>query len=1369
MDNRKGSSNPNPRDTANIFSVLTWAWTFPLFKTGYRKILDVEDLYNPLKKDRANILGDRLEKQWFAEQQRAKRKKRGPSLLWAIGRAFAPEIFLMGCIQIITELVLRLGTPLLLRALLRYFEPATNMSYEIAIYWATSMIAAELATTISINQSIFMRYHQGGRIRIAVCSVIYRKALRLSKAALGETAPGKIVNLVASDVTRFETIFVCLHHMWSAPLSTIIITILLYIEIGWSALIGTSIVFLIVPIQGYLGKLSSKYRLQTSLKTDERIRLMDEIISGVQVIKMYAWEKPFCTLVELARRLELKVIKKSSYIRGIYMTFVLFNARIALFGVLMTMLFRGQELTAQRVFMYVSYFNLISLTMFNIFVRGISEIAECRVATNRIQYFLMYEEFQLNNVDRKNLPNSISKIHNTIICTDKNKTPVSNKSSNQNIIMKASNLSSNNFGIKSNSEGSKNVLHDENWSVQLKHVTTKWDPCSAETILDDITVEMARGKFYIVIGMVGSGKSTLISTILGELNIIRGTAEVKGSVSFADQDAWVFGASVRQNIIFGQKFDRQRYMNVVKVCALQKDFRQFPNGDQTIVGERGSSLSGGQKARINLARAVYRQADIYLLDDPLSAVDAHVGKHLFEECLQKYLSGKTRLLATHQLQYLKYADTILLLDQKKLYQYANYHELLHAYPKYNTLIAGEEEKVSTTEFGPIFDSKRRYSITSIRSRVSESGNETDGEGIDDNEIKQDNYFEGTSRGTVTGTLFGSYIKSGANNIVALLVILFYLATQACVTMNDYFISILVNAEEARNYYNKIHENGNFSIVMNPSKIFLKEKDILPRNYYVYIYTALVTSILLVGIIRSFTFLTTCLRASQRLHDLAFAALIRATMRFFDTNPSGRILNRFSKDLGTIDESLPKAILDATQTILVTLGVIIIACTINYWFLLPVFLIGLLFYHIRGIYLKTSKDIKRLEGITRSPVFTHLNATLDGITTIRAYKAESILKEEFDKLQDTNSSSWYLFIATSVAFGFSLDVCCFLFTGMVIVSFLFLKEHFAAGAVGLVITQVMALTRQLQWGMRQSAEVTNQLTSVERVLEYSQLPSELNLHDKGILIKNQLKKEQQEKILLIEPPHNWPIKGRVEFKNVSMRYSNEDSPVLKNLTFAIAPSEKIGIVGRTGAGKSSIISALFRLVEIEGVIEIDGIDIEKIALENLRKSISIIPQDPVLFSGTLRHNLDPFNEFPDELLWKVLEEVELRDSVKLTGNGLDHRVLDRGSNYSTGQRQLICLARAILRNNKILMLDEATANVDPHTDALIQRTIRIKFAPCTVLTVAHRLNTIMDSDRVLVMDKGRLAEFDHSHVLLQNESGPFSLLVRETGHVVHQQL
>ncbi|XP_034942268.1 probable multidrug resistance-associated protein lethal(2)03659 isoform X2 [Chelonus insularis] len=1364
MDASKAKVHPNPREKSNILSVLFWTWTLKLFRTGYSKILGPADLFDPLKTDRSGVLGDRLEKQWFLELESKKKSKKRPNFLTTIFRCFMWEYFIYGVLHTFNEFILRLGTPILLGRLLRYFRESGGVTYNDALMYAGGICLATGINAITINQSIFGAFYLGGKIRIAVCSVVYRKALRLSTTAFGDTAPGKVVNLIANDVNRFDLVSVFIHHMWSAPLAALIIGYFLYVEAGYAGILGIAAVFVVVPIQSYTGKLSSKFRLQTAIKTDERVRLMDEIISGVQVIKMYAWEKPFCVMVALARKLELKVVQKFSWIRGIFMTFNLFTTRAAIYCTLVGMMFFSQQITAEKAFVFSSFFNILAHTMSAMFVRGVAEIAECIVAVRRLQYFLMYDEVgQLNkltypdrssvidesNPEEKRLKSEIPYID------DDNADVIEKAKPNENVTTAVDLVNSINHVANHKPDG-------DNWAVRIINATAKWEPSSQENTLNKVTIKLERGKLYVVIGAVGAGKSSLISAILGELPLAEGSIEVRGGLSYAAQEAWVFGSTVRQNIIFGQPYDRQRYQKVVKVCALLSDFKQFPQGDQTIVGERGSSLSGGQKARINLARAVYRQADLYILDDPLSAVDTHVGKHLFEECLERYLSGKTRILATHQLQYIKDVDGIILLEHGSSKMFSNYVDLLAQCPEYATLLASDSSQDTDESFSEKSSMRRQWSSLSNRSRTPDpSGADTDAEDDDEKNVENDN-LEGTSRGVIQGSIFIKYFTSGGNWCFVITVAIFFVLTQFLASASDFFVPILVNEEESRNKDFIVSKNFTSSPIG-----YIQNYDINPAILYVYIYTGLVLSIFIVGITRSLLFYVLCVRNSQSLHDRSFGALIRTSMRFFDTNPSGRILNRFSKDMGAIDELLPKALLDAGQIILMMCGSLVVVCVVNPVFLIPLFVIAFIFYCIRKVYLKTSKNIKRLEGMMRSPVFTHLNASINGLTTIRAYGAQQILKFEFDKFQDVHTSSWYMFIATSTAFGFSLDIFCFIFTTIVTFTFILLDFGISGAEVGLAITTVMSMTGMIQWGMRQGAEVTNQLMSVERVLEYSLLPPEENIaEDKPT--KKDKKKGLQVTSKTVHAPENWPTEGCIKFQNVFMRYSEEEQPVLKGLELVIKPREKVGIVGRTGAGKSSLISALFRLAKVEGVIDIDGVDTGSIYLEELRKKISIIPQDPVLFSGTLRKNLDPFNEFQDSLLWAALEEVELKEA--FTGsNGLESRVFDRGTNFSAGQRQLVCLARAILRNNKILMLDEATANVDPHTDGLIQRTIRKKFANCTVLTVAHRLNTIMDSDKVLVMEKGRMVEFDHPYILLKNDFGHFTSLVKETGRAMTEQL
>lgn len=1296
--------NPNPREKANLISVILFWWTVGLFKKGYHKDLAQEDLYSPLKTDASEYLGNKLQTQWERQlnvTQLSRRKK--PSLLKAIALAFPWEYTKLGIIQVINDLGIRLFHPIILGWLLGYFKPGSTTTKEDAYLFAGGLILLTLLSMLMFNHFTVDAFHIGMRVRAACCSLIYRKSLRLSRTALGETASGKVVNLLSNDVSRFDMVSIFLHAMWTAPLSAIVITYFLFVSAGYAGLIGIGIVFLIVPLQAYTGKLTSIYRQRTAVRTDERVRLMDEIISGIQVIKMYVWERPFAQMVSLARKAELSVVIKTSYIRGLFMTFQITTTRIAMFGTLVALVLFGDKLSADKVFVSQSYFTVLAMSMSMQFVRGVAEIAETLVSIKRIEEFLMLEEFQQQN----------EKI------------------------------------ILSGTDG-----------VILERITAKWNADVKEDTLKHIDLRAKRGALIAIIGQVGSGKSSLLQAILGEIALSRGSINISGKLSYACQEPWVFASTIRQNIVFGLPFDKTRYDEVVRVCALERDFKQFPYGDLTLVGDRGSSLSGGQKARISLARAVYNEADIYLLDDPLSAVDTNVGKHLFNDCIISYLASRTRILVTHQIQYLRDADHVVILNDGAIEAQGSFEELLGSHKDYALLLGLEESNSFSSDEKPEAERFGNGPINSLLrsiSRVSTMNEYPDEKatGRDTDEVILPVNVEASSKGKLKQSIYIEYFRSGGNLCVVFVIVILFLLAQTAASVADWWMAYWTTQEEIRTFYEGQNRSETWKVDNNSTLEnvgHFRLEQMLSTHTYVYIYTCIVTTLFVVTIIRSFTFYKYCMSCSSNLHNSMFNSIIHTYMHFFHTNPSGRIMNRFSKDMGSVDELLPKAIMDASQIVLLMVGSLLVAVSVNMYFLIPIVIMGLLFWFVRKVYLKTSKNVKRLEGIMKSPVFTHLNATLRGLTTIRAYGAQDILSKEFDRHQDLHSAAWYMFITTSQAFGFSLDIMCLIFIGFVTFSFLLIEDTLG-GNVGLAITQSMALVGMMQWGMRQSAEVANQMMSAERVVEY--------------------KYEPEEPLLETPPdtklPRMWPFEGRIEFEEVYLQYGGSGEPsVLKNLNFTIEPREKIGIVGRTGAGKSSLIAAIFRLANVQGTIRIDGVDTGKIGLHELRKHISIIPQDPVLFSGTLRRNVDPFGMYPDYMLWRALDDVDLKDSINEI-HGLDSHVAESGSNFSVGQRQLVCLARAILRRNRILILDEATANVDPHTDSLIQKTIRTKFTDCTVLTVAHRLNTIVDSDRVLVMKAGIMVEFDHPHILLQKKDGHFYNMVQETGHIMAEQL
>ncbi|KAI4458499.1 atp-binding cassette sub-family c [Holotrichia oblita] len=1111
---------------------------------------------------------------------------------------------------------------------------------------------------------VFLTHHShlelsraGMKARIACSTLLYRKALRLNRKSFGSNTSGQIVNLMSNDFLRFDLVAPMLHTFWIIPVQIILITYFIWEEVGISSLAGVgAMCIMTIPVQGLMGKLSTMLRNKVAARTDYRVRLMSELINGIQVIKMYVWEKPFERIVQAARQREIKMLTYTSYLRGVYNSFSVFTERTTLYFLVICYYLLGHRITASKVFSSAQFFNILQLSMAIYFPLAVQLGAEALVAVRRAEEVLMLEERQ-NMVQR--------------------------------------------------TEGNKGIV--------MEKVEASWT--SEQRTLKHLNITIPTGMLCAIVGPVGSGKSSILQLILGELNYEGGTVSVNGEISYASQEPWLFVSSVRQNIIYIEHYDKKRYMNIVDVCALKKDFELFPNGDKTLVGERGVSLSGGQRARINLARAIYKEADIYLLDDPLSAVDTHVANHLFDECIAGYLHGKTRILVTHQLQFLKKVDHIIVLNGGTVEGQGTFTELMNNNSPYLQFLAKKEEEIEKEKnkkadedlFGQAHS--RKPSVVSVKSVVSEAVSHMD--------LEKEHEEVVLSQGIIA---YKRYVLAGANLFMQFLLPISLIFGQVVTSACDYWLNFWIKSSFAA-----------------PGTDYT----------YLYIYTGLIIGCIIFVTIRSIIYYKVCMNASQNLHDKMFSSLLQAPMRFFDTNPSGRVLNRFSRDMGAMDEILPRVGLDAISVFSVMCGILVMIAIANYYMIIATVILGGLFLVVRSWYVTTAKDIKHLEGIAKSPVLSHLSATLNGIVTIRATKSEGVLKDGFDHHQNVHTSAWYLTIVCMTAVGLWLDILCVLFLVCIVFGFVIMADYFEVSDsnVGLAVSQAMILTGMLQFGVRQSTELISQMTSVERILDYTEIKSEEDTTSDPRTSKG------------------WPQFGRILFDHMYLRYSSNDYPVLKDLNLEIRPGEKIGIVGRTGAGKSSIISALFRLAPIEGGIFIDGIDTETIPLSKLRNKISIIPQEPVLFSASVRYNLDPFGNYRDSEIYSVLEEVELKEAVP----SLDFEITAGGSNFSIGQRQLLCLARAILRNNKILILDEATANVDHRTDSFIQATIRRKFAHCTVLTVAHRLNTIMDSQRIIVMAAGRIVEFDHPYALLQNTDGFLYKMVQETGPTMTKQL
>uniref|UniRef100_A0A1B6GCW0 ABC-type glutathione-S-conjugate transporter n=2 Tax=Cuerna arida TaxID=1464854 RepID=A0A1B6GCW0_9HEMI len=835
---------------------------------------------------------------------------------------------------------------------------------------------------------------------------------------------------------------------------------------------------------------------------------------------------------------------------------------------------------------------------------------------------------------------------------------------------------------------------------------------------------------------------------------LTGRINTKGSIAYVPQQAWIQNATLKDNILFGQAYEPNNYTKITRACALQQDFDMLPAGDMTEIGEKGINLSGGQKQRVSLARAVYSNSDIYLLDDPLSAVDSHVGKHIFENVIghKGVLKKKTRILVTHAITYLPEVDLIVVLKEGQVTESGTYKELLAQKGAFADFLvqylqeAGEEDQVDLPEeMTELLESnvELKQKLARQRSRDSESSTHSlqrqrsssesttpDPKLLTQNHTakKQGDKLieaEKAETGSVKKHVYVHYLKS----VGAVL-------TLVTIGLNILFQMFSIGSNIWLSQW-----SSDTSLIVNGTQ------DEGKRDMYLSVYAGLGLGQGVVQIGVDVLIRLGMLNANQQMHSLILHAVLFAPLAFTDTTPTGRILSRFAKDIDVIDNQLPWEITDLLYCffeVIATLTVISYTTPIFVIIILP---IGILYFFVQRFYVATSRQLKRLESVSRSPIYSHFGESVTGAVSIRAYGVQHrFIKESEDKV-DFNQVCLFPSLISNRWLAVRLET-----VGNLIIFFSALfavlgRDTMNPGLVGLSISYALQITQTLNWLVRMTSDVETNIVAVERIKEYGETPQEAAWE------------------VSPGPPASWPDKGQVDFKDYQVRYREGLELVLKGITFSVKGGEKVGIVGRTGAGKSSLTLCLFRILEAAGgQIMIDGQDISKLGLHDLRSRLTIIPQDPVLFSGTLRMNLDPFDKEKDDAVWNALELAHLKHFVKSLNLGLQHQVTEGGDNLSVGQRQLICLARALLRKTKVLILDEATAAVDLETDDLIQRTIRSQFSDCTVLTIAHRLNTIMDSDRVIVLDKGLIVEYDSPENLLKNKSSIFYGMAKDANLV-----
>uniref|UniRef100_A0A673B3B2 ABC-type glutathione-S-conjugate transporter n=1 Tax=Sphaeramia orbicularis TaxID=375764 RepID=A0A673B3B2_9TELE len=1223
---------------------------------GYRRPLCSSDLWSLRSQDSSTHIMSEIDRVW-TDACTEKRSQSGPPdhtektpllkqtrsrqtftlvLLRTLGWSFG-LYFMCGTVCLLLHDVTMFMVPQVLSLLLAFMhDPGAEL-------WK-GFLYSSLLFVLSCLQSLLHHHYMcrcftvGMRLKTAVMGLVYRKCLLMSSSARRQCTLGEIISLVSADVQKLMDFVVYVNSVWVAPIEIAFCFYFLWQLLGPPSLAGLSAVVLIFPLNGFIAKLRSRLQEVQMTFMDGRIKLMNEILSGVKILKFYAWEEAFLRRVGILREGELKALKKSQIYYCISLASFSSSSFLILFAVFgVYVLIDDQNvLDAQKIFVSVALINILKTPLSQL-PFAMSTSMQAIISLRRLANFLQQDEVKAESVER--LPHSTG-------------VPV----------------------------------------VVIESGSFAWSP-DGPVSLHSLNIKVEPGSIVAVVGHVGSGKSSLLSAMLGEMERRSGSACIKGSVAYVPQQAWILNASLKENVLFGGQRIESWYHRVMEACALLPDLDILPGGDGTEIGEKGLNLSGGQKQRVSLARAVYRKSDVYLLDDPLSAVDAHVGQHIFDRVIgpKGLLRDKTRVLVTNGISFLSKVDLVLVMEDGQISEMGSFKQLMDKRGAFATFIhthSGRNYREPATHR----DKGSRKSVSRLNWTVLVGLTQV------------------SCRPQVKLQMYSEYFRTLGRTFIV--IILFLCGFQQTASLAySYWLSLW--ADDAP--VNGTQTDHNLKLGVFALLGFTQGLSMFG--------TTLAVS--LGGIL-----------ASRYLHADLLQNVLHSPMSFFEVTPSGNLLNRFSKEIDAIDCMIPdglKMMLGYLFKLLEVCIIVLLATPFTGLVLLP--LTGL-YILIQSFYVATSCQLRRLEAVSRSPIYTHFNETVQGAGIIRAFGEQQRFILEADRHIDNNQQAYFPRFVATRWLAVNLE---FLGNLLVLAASLFSvygRGKLSPGIVGLAVTHSLQVTGILSWIVRSWTDVENNIVSVERVKEYARTPKEAPWTVEGTLV-----------------PSSWPSSGSIQLEDFGLQYRKGLDWALKDISISIQDREKVGIVGRTGAGKSSLALGIFRILEaVKGRICIDGVNIAQLGLHELRSRLTIIPQDPVLFSGTLRMNLDPFETCSDQELWKALELSHLTSFVSTLPKKLDYQCSEGGENLSVGQRQLLCLARALLRKTRILVLDEATAAVDLQTDQLIQSTIRTQFEDCTVLTIAHRLNTIIDYSRVLVMDQGSIVE-----------AGPPSELLRQQSH------
>ncbi|XP_054475726.1 cystic fibrosis transmembrane conductance regulator [Anoplopoma fimbria] len=1461
----------SPVEDANFLSKYFFWWTSPLLRKGFRKKLELTDVYKAPSFDLADHLSERLEREWDREVVSAKNK---PRLMRALARCFLGPFAFFGVLLYLGE-VSKAVQPQLLGRIIASFDPFHAPERSQGYFLALGLCLLFTARFLLLQPAIFGLHHLGMQIRIALFSLIYKKTLKLSSRVLDKISTGQLVSLMSAHLNKLDESLGLAHFVWITPLQCILCVGLLWELIEVNGFCALAALTLLGIIQAWLSQKMGPHRAERGGMISRRLALTSEIVENIHSVKAYGWEDVMETIIKNIRQDEMTLTRKIGSLRYFYSASYFFSAILVIVSAIVPHAL-SKGIILRRIFTTASYCMVLRMTLTRQLPGSIQMWYDTLALVKKIEEFLMKEEYR---VLEYNLTTTDLEMVNVSASWDEGIGELFEK-------------------IKQENKANGHLDGDAGLFFTNLYITP---------VLKNISLYLEMGKMLAVAGSTGSGKSSLLMMILGELVPSEGKIRHSGRISFSPQTSWIMPGTIRDNILFGLTYDEFRYTSVIKACQLEEDFELLPDKDKTHLLEGGVTLSGGQRARLGLARAVYKDADLYLLDAPFTHLDIVTEKEIFEKCVCKLMASKARIVVTSKLEHLKRADRILLLHNGDCYFYGTFSELQAKRPDFSSLLLGMEaydnfnaerrssiltetlRRVSVDETagfrgpeamrqsfrqqqppiivsgspghpgGDGYPEKRKQSLilsplaaarkfsfignsqqtanppqsTTIEDGVRElserkfsvvpeddqveevlpRGNlyhnglqhlngqrrqsvlafitKSRGQGrreqiqiqssfrkklsitpqcdlvseldiyarrlskdsvydvsedVDETDMEQcfaderENIFETTSWST-----YLRYITTNRSLVYVLLFILFVFFIEVKLPFLSCVISLFEIWRDGANpsspnYIDEQHPNASstpthLAVIVTPTSAY----------YIIYIYVATSESVLALGFFRGLPLVHTLLTVSKRLHEQMLSAVLRAPMAVLNTMKSGRIMNRFTKDMATIDDMLPLVLFDLIQLTLIVTGAIFTVSIIRPYIFIAAIPLAVIFVILRKYFLRTGQQLKLLEAEARSPIFSHLIVSLKGLWTIRAFGRQTYFETLFHKALNTHTATWFLYLSTLRWFLFRCDMIFVLFFSAAAFIAVGTNQD-KPGEVGIIVALAMLILGTFQWAVITSITVDGLMRSVDRVFKFIDLPSEEPLPERS--------SGKGDPDLVIDNPHAqdcWPNHGRMDVQGLTVKYTEAGRSVLSDISFSVEGGQSIGLLGRTGSGKSTLLSALLRLASTDGEISIDGVSWSSVSLHTWRKAFGVVPQRVFILTGTFRMNLDPHERHSDEELWRVAEEVGLKSVIEQFPDKLDFQLEDGGNVLSNGHKQLLCLARSILSKARILLLDEPSAYLDPITLQVLRKTLKHAFSGCTVILSEHRVEPLLECQSFLMIDGSSMKSYDSIQKLMNETS------------------